>query len=104
MAVVPDKQPDGQITWLFLKGRVQPLLQKYSDFQKSQISCIDPSPGPGGGALAIVTNVGTGCGGRGGAFDEQRQGGRRSRVVLTPHGWRQVRENEFFAGDGDKKS
>ena len=36
-----------------------------------------------------------GCGGRFGAFDEWRQGGRRSRVVLTPRRWRQVGENKF---------
>src|ERR1700753_883939 len=31
-----------------------------------------------------------GCGGRGGALDDQRRRGRRSRVVLTPRRWRQV--------------
>jgi hypothetical protein len=31
-----------------------------------------------------------GCGGRRGAIDEQRQSGRRSRVVLTPRRWCQV--------------
>jgi hypothetical protein len=31
-----------------------------------------------------------GCGGRGGAIDEQRSSGRRSRVVLTPRRWCQV--------------
>src|SRR5260221_10076215 len=31
-----------------------------------------------------------GCGGRGGAIDEQRLSGRRSRVVLTPRRWCQV--------------
>jgi len=53
--------------------------------------------------LAIVTNVGTGCGGRGGAFDEQRQSGRRSRVVLTPRRWRQVCSQDA-ASDGGKKA
>ena len=43
------------------------------------------------GGLAIVTNVGMGCGGRGGsARDEHAASGRRSRVVLTPRRWRQV--------------
>jgi hypothetical protein len=42
------------------------------------------------GRFAIVTDVGAGCGGRGGALDEQRSSGRRSRVVLTPRRWRQV--------------
>ena len=58
---------------------------------------------PERGALAIVTNVGTGCGGRGGAFDERRQGGRRSRVVLTPRRWRQA-SRKYPRGDGDKKA
>jgi hypothetical protein len=44
---------------------VQPLLQKYSAFPKSQISLYQPRPAPERGALAIVTNVGAGCGGRG---------------------------------------
>ena len=38
----------------------------------------------------IVTVVGMGCGGRGGADNERRQSVRRSRVVLTPRCWRQV--------------
>jgi hypothetical protein len=29
--------------------------------------------------------------------------GRRSRVVLTPRRWRQVRAESFSAGDGDNK-
>ena len=33
---------------------------------------IPRHPVPLRGALAIVTNVGAGCGGRGGAFDERR--------------------------------
>src|ERR1700704_832214 len=68
-----------------------------------------PPSRPTRGALAIVTNVGMGCGGRGsvlrvkrlqGGFfesvsdteraDERRCCGRRSRVVLTPRRWRQV--------------
>jgi hypothetical protein len=38
----------------------------------------------------IVTVVGMGCGGRGGADNERRQSVRRSRVVLTPRCWRQI--------------
>src|SRR6267142_3064327 len=68
-----------------------------------------PPSRPTRGALAIVANVGMGCGGRGsvlrakrlqGGFfesvsdteraDERRCCGRRSRVVLTPRRWRQV--------------
>ena len=42
------------------------------------------------GRFAIVTDVGAGCGGREGVFDERRSSGRRSRVVLTPRRRRQV--------------
>jgi hypothetical protein len=58
---------------------------------------------PSRGALAIVTNVGVGCGGRGGAFDEQRQRVRRRRVVLTPRCWRQVAWKIFCAAMVTKK-
>ena len=69
---------------------------------------MSPPSRPGRGTLAIVTNVGTGCGGRGGVgrvscrqgglevrertqrADDRRQCVRQMRVVLTPHGWRQV--------------
>jgi hypothetical protein len=42
--------------------------------------------------------LGAGCGGRGGALDEWRQSGRRSRVVLTPRRWRQVLEKQASQG------
>src|SRR5882724_3177694 len=42
------------------------------------------------GRFANVTDVGAGCGGRGGARDGRCQCGRRSRVVLTPRRWCQV--------------
>jgi hypothetical protein len=87
---MPRAQPDGQIS----ASPVQPLLQKYFRSHPTQITFMSPPSGPGRGALAIVTNVGTGCGGRGSAFDEQRQSGRRSRVVLTPRRWRQVLEKQ----------
>jgi len=45
---------------------VQPFLEKYSAFPVGQIiSTSSPHPVPKRGALAIVTNVGMGCGGRG---------------------------------------
>ncbi|WP_154073515.1 hypothetical protein [Bradyrhizobium erythrophlei] len=53
--------------------------------------------------MAIVTNVGVGCGGRVGAFDEQRRCGRQNRVVLTPRRWCQVRENKFSRATVTKK-
>src|ERR1700742_3753138 len=45
--------------------RVNPRLKKYSAFPKSQITLYQSRPAPERGALAIVTNVGAGCGGRG---------------------------------------
>ena len=77
---------------------VQPPLQKYFRSHPAQITFMSAPSGPERGALAIVTNVGTGCGGRGGAFDEQRQCGRRSRVVLTPRRRRQVLEKQASQG------
>jgi hypothetical protein len=64
--------PDGQISEL----AVQSCLQKYFRSHPTQITFMSPPSDPERGALAIVTNVGIGCGGRGSAFDEQRQCGR----------------------------
>jgi hypothetical protein len=44
---------------------VQPHFQKYSPSHQTQIKSITPPSRPERGALAIVTNVGMGCGGRG---------------------------------------
>ena len=60
-AVGATKLPDGQIT----EKSVQPLLQKYSAFAVGQITSRTRAVLSPRGALAIVTNVGTGCGGRG---------------------------------------
>jgi len=46
---------------------VQSLLQKYFCFSEMQISLCDLPSRPERGALAIVTNVGAGSGGRGSA-------------------------------------
>src|SRR6201996_4570891 len=74
---------------------VQPSREKFSTFLSPQISCLSLASRPSRGALAIVTKRGTGCDGRGCAFDEGRGGGRRSRVVLTPRRWRQVSGANF---------
>jgi hypothetical protein len=57
--------PDGQITHGPFLPLVQSLLQKYSDFPKPQISLYPCHPVPLEGRIAIVTDVGMGCGGRG---------------------------------------
>ena len=49
---------------------VQPPLQKYSDFQKTQISVELPPSTPLEGRIAIVTNAGLDAMDAGGACDE----------------------------------
>ena len=75
---------------------VQPLLQKYSDFPNIQITCITFLVLSHRGAARDRHGRGTGCGGR---ERRQRRGrltrGRRSRVVLTPRCWRQVRGRQL---------
>src|ERR1700731_965255 len=61
--------PDGQISDL----PVQPSLQKYSDFPKTQITFITLAVLSHRGAARDRHGRGTGCGGRIGAFDEQRR-------------------------------
>ena len=79
----------GQLTARF----VQPLVKKYSDFPKQQISSIlPPSRAHKRGASRSSRTLGAGCGGRGSAFDERHRRGRRSRVVLTPRRWRSSRQ------------
>jgi len=82
----------------FCKPRVQPLSQKKFWFSESNHFIDRSIPSHREGRFAIVTNVGTGCDGRGGAFDERRSSGRRSRVVLTPRRWRQVPEKQASQG------
>jgi hypothetical protein len=71
---------------------------------KPKSPAISAHPVPHEGRIAIVTDVGAGCGGR-----EFRQKtnvvarGRRSRVVLTPRRWCQVGERDFTC-DGGKKA
>jgi hypothetical protein len=57
---------------------VQPHLQKYFGFAVGQISASTPAILSRRGALAIVTNVGAGCGGRG-----QRQARKRSQGEMN---------------------
>jgi hypothetical protein len=96
--------PDGQINATGVGSSVQPFLQKYSDFQKSKISLYPWLSRLTRGALrgrhgrwvrdAVDADS---------AFDEWRDSGRRSRVVLTPRRWCQACEGNS-AGDGDNKA
>jgi hypothetical protein len=105
-------------------------LQKYFCFTESQIKTMIRHPVPHEGRIAIVTDVGMGCGGRGSAgraeliagraLARERSGsrktsgaasGRQNRVVLAPVAGvksaevRKARpgfKNLESAGDGDK--
>jgi hypothetical protein len=91
---------------------VQPHIQKYFRFHPTQITGVSPPiPRPQEGRWPSSLALGAGCGGRGCVVarvmraDERRWRVRRSRVVLTPRRWRQVRERPtLLAGDGDKKA
>jgi hypothetical protein len=86
-----DAQSDGQITWANLSSPLSsPFGKNILIFRKRKSVLYIRRPAPNGGAFRDRHRRGAGCGGRGGAFDEQRQCGRRSRVVLTPRRWRQV--------------
>ena len=62
--------PDGQISHLVSHLAVQSLLQKYSDFPKTQISLYLPLSRPTEGRLAIVTDAGRDAVDVVGALDE----------------------------------
>ena len=83
---------------------VQPPRQKYFCFSEvaNQVY-IRSRPVPTEGRFAIVTECGAGCGGRGCADNEGAGSGRRSRVVLTPRRWRQVRGKQS-TDDGGKQA
>src|ERR1700674_3581033 len=83
------KDPTGKSPGQLIDPSVQPLLKKYSDFQKYQISPIwSPSRAHKRGASRSSRTLGAGGGGGGSAPDERHGRGRRSRVVLTPRRWR----------------
>ena len=83
-----------------------------SDFQKLSLTpdpnhlLIPRHPVPREGALAIVTDVGAGSGGRGCAFDEQRV--RRTAKSCGPDapmaGVKSAMMLSHHAGDGDKQA
>jgi hypothetical protein len=73
---------------------VQSPARKYSYLQRPQINCISITVPSHRGATRDRHGRGTGCGGRGCADNERRKSGRRSRVVLTPRRWCQVRAKE----------
>jgi hypothetical protein len=93
---VRKNDPTGKSPGRCLDTSVQPLVKKYSDFQKCQISPIlSPSRAHKRGASRSSRTLGAGCGGRGSAADERHGCGRRSRVVLTPRRWRSSRREIF---------
>ena len=104
---LPSDLPDGRA----VENPVESPLQKYFASPVGQIiSTTSRHPTPQEGRIAIVTDAGCGCGGRGsvlramgsqGGFFESVSGHRhaderccsvrQNRVVLTPRRWRQVR-------------
>jgi hypothetical protein len=81
---------------------VQSSIQKYFASRSPQIKSKTSAVLSHRGAARDRHERGTGCGGRECAFDEWRESGRRSRVVLTPRRWRSsLRE---IADDGDKQA
>jgi hypothetical protein len=60
---------------------VQSPWQKHFCFSEIEVRLYDLPSRPGRGALAIVTNVGAGCGGRGSA---RAQGVIAGRVLIDP--------------------
>jgi hypothetical protein len=82
--------PDGQITLVSRIAMSSPISENFP-LNPSGKSFVKQAPSsPARGALAIVTNVGAGCGGRGSTSDQRACSVRRSRVVLTPRCWRQI--------------
>jgi hypothetical protein len=74
---------------------VQSLLQKYFCFAETKSRLYSPCPVPLEGRFAIVTNAGRDAVDADGASDEGTRCGRRSRVVLTPRRWCQVRGRQL---------
>jgi len=85
-------------------GRLSsPFCKNILIFRRRKSLHSPPLSRPTRGAYRDRHERGAGCGGRGGAADERHPSGRRSRVVLTPRRWRQVRGGNF-AGDGDNQA
>ena len=63
-------RPTGKSPGQFIDPSVQPLLQKYSDFPKKQITCITLPSYPTEGRLEIVTDAGQDAVDASGAEDE----------------------------------
>src|SRR3954453_1904470 len=75
---------------------VQPRFEKYFGFLPAQITTVVPPVSSHQRGVSRSSRTRGGMGGtgrvrgRGGVADERHQGGRRSRVVLTPRRWRQA--------------
>ena len=89
--------PPGKSLLIFRNG-VKPKNQKYSASLVAQITGMTPpvSPDERGGSRSSRTRGGMRWT-RSLANDERRRRGRRSRVVLAPRRWRQVRGKQNFS-------
>ena len=100
------RQPTDLPVGLFSGKRVQRFFMIFSAFPFMQISSLVPRRlTPLRGAYRDRHGRGVGCGGRGGAFDEQRQ--ERTEKSCGPDAsWLAFKSlrSELLGGDGDKKS
>ena len=78
---------------IFLSGN-----QKIALYENRKMCILSRHPVPIRGVYRDRHGRWAGCGGRGGAIDERRSSGRRSRVVLTPRRWCQVLEGQASLG------
>src|ERR1700704_4979200 len=77
------------------RNHVKPQNKKYFAFPEGQIRGISIAiPSRQEGRFMIATNVGRVAVDAGRADSKRRESVRRSRVVLTPRCWRQVREKQ----------
>src|SRR6185437_10181735 len=82
---------DGQIT----ESCLAPFAKIFLFFRNANQRYIVSCPVPPGGALRNVIDAGRDAVDADGAGDDSAGGGRRSRVVLTPRRWRQVRGRQI---------
>ena len=100
LCVLPDEQINARGVGL----RVHPRQQKYFSSRLPQIKFRFAPCRLSEGRFAIVTDVRRDAVDADALADERRDGGRRSRVVLTPRRWRSSLAGLFPRDDGDKKA
>jgi hypothetical protein len=97
-------RPDGQITSCTARPPVQLPLKKYSGFPKEQITSYILAVPSHRGAARDRHERGAGCGGRVGAFDEQRWMRTAKSCGPDVSTLASSSRKQVFADDGDKKA